>query len=365
MKGRVAGVTLVLCCALPAFAAGRSPSPGGRVWRRLLSRVAAPVSDAEIRAEKLEPVGSLSLRGARPKLMLRDSRGRMYMFKQHNPAHTWMERELFAVAIRRAGGEPTIPVVPLRLEHEGHIVEGMVKPFIDARGELPSDPRRWNAGQRAAVMADHAWAEVTGNYDLKTDQTLLVPVPGVRGGGAVNGDWDLSLTDYLTERPVSRYKAMNAAPPAQNLLYNDFVHGRLELSFRPLRDAVRRIQRIPDQTVVAALQPFLAKAFAGGRAHGPYQKPQELIDAVLRRKASLERTFDKLIRDLRAERRAHEEGRGAFAGLGKLRVELRDARMVAWGKLVQSSLFKRFQQVFRRFVRDLPPESSAFNRGGR
>jgi hypothetical protein len=367
MRSRGTPWVLLLCVVASGLAAARAAAeklaPGNAAWRRAVGRTVAPVSVAEMTRETMVADGPVSLRGARAKLIVRDSQGRKYMFKQHDPAQTWPDREHFAQVLRQAAGEPHAPVAVTRVKlPDGRVVEGTVKPFLASEGELPANPRRWTAGLIAAVLADHAWAEMLGNYDTKTDQSLVIQPAGLRDKAAINIDWDLSLTDYVAARPVSRHKAMNSGPPAHNLLYNAFVHGRLDVDFAPLRDAVGRIQAIPDATVVQAMQPFLTKAFAGGKALGPYRTAAQLVSAVLARKASLGQTFESLIGELEGERAEHAAGTGRYAGLGKVRSETRDARMVAWGRFIQSPAFERFQKMFRHFAGDLPPESPAFTR---
>jgi len=356
----------LLLAALPAAALaqarGKRASPAQLVaLRRGVWKAIGARSEQQIAKAVMKPVAGSKLSGARAKLLVADEHGRRYMFKPTDLSTTWLDREHFAATLRRAAGEPTVPVVRQKVTlPTGEVLEGYVKPFLANQGELAADPRRWSEAQRAVVMADHVWAELLGNYDTKTDQSIVV-APGVRGGpAAVNIDWDLSLADYVTNRPLTRYKAMNSAPPSYNLLYNAYVHGKVDLDFAALYDAAARAQRIPDAEVRRALAPFLAKAFAGGKTYGPYRAPEDLTRAVLARKANLAGDFERLVSGLEVERADFAGHSGRWGGWRRLALYARDGRMVGMGKLVQSSLFKRAMQVFRKFGGDLPPESSAY-----
>jgi len=338
----------------------QAPRSWGPELRQKVGRLVTPRSDAAMRRAKLEVKGKPNARGARVKLTAQDKSGNRYMFKSADPKTTWLDREMFAQTMRRAAGEPTVPIVARSLQLPGgKSVTGYVKPYIKSSGNLAANPKTWSRAQRAVILADHAWAEFLGNYDTKVDQSIVIrPLGGPKT--VVNVDWDLALTDYAVGKPVSRFKAMNSAPPAHNLLYRSFVRGRVPVDFRPLFEAVDRIQAIPDKQVRKALQPFVKKAFAGGKTVGRYKTPEAFVSAVLDRKAGLRRSMKTLVRDVKAERTDRTRNRNVLDHFRRLPANLRDAKMVVVGRFVQSKSFARMQSVFRKFGGELPPESRAF-----
>jgi hypothetical protein len=338
----------------------RAPKSWGPNLRAKVSRLVAPRSDAAMRKASLQVKGKPNARGARVKLTAEDKAGNRYMFKSADPKTTWLDREMFAQNMRRAAGEPSVPIVARSIKLAGgKSVTGYVKPYIKSSGNLPADPRTWSGAQRAVILADHAWAEFLGNYDTKVDQSIVIrPKGGPKT--AVNVDWDLSLTDYAVSKPVSRFKSMNSAPPAHNLLYRSYVRGKVPVDFRPLFEAVDRIQAIPDKEVRKALQPFVKKAFANGKTIGSYKTAEAFVQGVLDRKAGLRKEMRGLVRNLKAERVDRTKHRGVFAHIRRLPANLRDAKMVVVGRFVQSKSFAKMQSVFRKFGGELPPESKAF-----
>jgi hypothetical protein len=191
--------------------------------------------------------------------------------------------------------------VPHAVTVGGEELRGYVKPYVENDGLLGMDPLRWTELQRTAVLVDHAFAEMTGNYDTKPDQYVVV------GDAATNIDWDHALVDHRQrprahEQPLSRHKKQKPSPPAQQLLWWTWVRGELELDVDPLHETAARIAALDEDVVEHALEPFLARAFAGGAGWGPFATRRELVDNVLRRQRALCATFATFVDDVRAER---------------------------------------------------------------
>lgn len=255
---------------------------------------------AAIAGRALRPVDlDKKLTGSNVKFRAEDEQGNSYTFKPFKPWHTGFEQEQFALALRARAGEPYLPVVPQRLTlPTGRTLEGYVKPRLRGTDDLEGAPKSWSKPQRAQLLADAAWAEFLGNYDLKLDQYKTFEVEGVKGKVLLNADWDCALTDYLREpQPLDRYKALKggltaagvvpAAPPAQSLLYEAYVRGKVELDFAPMFDAVSRIEKLSEAEIRAALAPLCARRFEGGQAWGRFETPEDLVQAVLGRQKTL------------------------------------------------------------------------------
>lgn len=307
-----------------------------KAHRQQVLKAVSELSDDEIRALELTPVKAEEmLRGNSVKMVVQDSAGRKYLFKPLGAEASVLETETAAMNLRRAAGEPTVAAVPQKVKlADGTVLEGYVKPFVKNQGNLVGDPTQWTSAQRHQVLADHGWAEFLGNYDTKSDQSVRI------GETSLNVDWDHALSDYATNAPLSRFKSHNPAPPAQNLLYREFVKGKLDLDFRPLFETIDRIQGLPDAEIRAQLKPFVDKAFAGGQAYGPYANPEAFMQAVLARKSTLKTNFTQFVARLQAERdfnlgRAKELPTwGEYVGTA-----VNDAKQEQIGALVDTELF--------------------------
>ncbi len=304
----------------------------------------AVYTDAEIAALKLQPAKAGPLRGNSVKIMAKDpATGRKLLFKPLEAESTVYEIERFAMGMRRAGGEPTVPAVRQKLRTpDGKTLEGYVKPFVDNDGLLQANPKAWTRGEHEAVLADHAWAEFLGNYDTKSDQYVKVP------GSALNVDWDHALSDYANPQALTRFKAHNPAPPAQSMLYQAYVRGEVDLDFSALRETIARIGRIPDAQVKAELQPFLAKAFANGGTWGPYQTAEALTNAVLARKGGLAGKFDAFVVGLQQERAFNLGRSGQVPSWPEyVATQVGDKKIEAIGPLVDTPAFAKGNQLIQ------------------
>jgi hypothetical protein len=304
----------------------------------------AVYSDAEIAALKLEPAKAEALRGNSVKALAKDpATGRKFLFKPMEEGSTAFETERFAMTMRRAANEPTVPAVRQQLKTpDGKVLDGYVKPFVENEGLLKADPKAWTRGEQEAVLGDHAWAEFLGNYDTKSDQYVKMP------GSALNVDWDHALSDYASPQALTRFKAHNPAPPAQAVLYQAYVRGEVDLDFGALRDAAARIAKIPDAQVKAELQPFLAKTFANGGTWGPYQTAEALTNAVLARKHNLVGKFEAFVVGLQQER-AFNLGRGGKPKPWPAYVQtaIEDKKIEAIGPLVDTPAFAKGNQLIQ------------------
>ena len=268
-----------------------------------------------IAGRTLKPVDlDKKLTGSNVKFRAEDEAGNSYTFKPFKPWHSGFQQEQFALALRTKAGEPALPVVPQTLTlPTGRTLEGYVKPRLKDTDDLSGSPAKWSKPQRDQLLADAAWAEFLGNYDLKLDQYKTFKVEGVEGKVLLNADWDCALTDYGHDpQKLDRYKALKggltavglvpAAPPAQALLYEAHVRGKLELDFRPMFDAVGRIEKLSESDIRAALAPLLARRFENGQRWGDFQKPEDVVQAVLVRQATLRRELTGLKEALDEER---------------------------------------------------------------
>lgn len=301
-------------CALPS--SGQRPHEvlGQQIRAGSNSSIADIISEVEKRlsktasaavcGSKLRPVqNSEKLSGVSEKFIVEHSEsGARYVFKtQHSLAGSG-EAELFATALRQGAGWPSVDVAAKRVQVDGSSLTGYIKPFIDNEGELSTNPSEWTKQQRVVVLADAVWAEFLGNYDTKPQQYLKL------GRSALNIDWDHALMDHARnpnahEQPLSRFKRSNFAPPSQSLLYRAFVRGEIDLDFTIFSGALAQISSLSRQDIADAIVPFADSKFQGGRAYGPFENVDALIDNVVARQETLPSRFDALTKDLIQERK--------------------------------------------------------------
>jgi hypothetical protein len=250
------------------------------------------------------------LTGSNVKFRAEDEAGHKVTFKPFQLGSVNFERDEFATTLRREAGEATIALEPQSLTlPNGQTFPGYVKPRFKS-DDMPSDVVQWNSTERAELLADSAWAEFLGNYDLKLDQYKVVDLKD--GKAAVDVDWDCSLLDYLRPQPLDRFKAykagltekglLPAAPTTQSLLFEDYVHGKTDLDFAPMYEAIGRIEQLSEAQIREALAPFAEKQFANGGTFGPFKSADELVGAIVGRQKNLRATFQKFEGSLKEER---------------------------------------------------------------
>jgi hypothetical protein len=271
---------------------------------------------ASIETELLRPLEQDFERAAtKPVVPLTDPTGKRYVLKVAEPA--LVAAEIAAYELRRLGGRPTIPVRRVSVELPGGAVaSGVLKVFLDfdETYQLSNDTREWSELQRAVILREHAWDWFLDNLDTNTSQYALLGVAGF----PLNIDWDRAFANEARSE-LSRFtKYRTALPNARTFLYADYVEGRISLNFSFLRHEARRIHRLSDTAVRAAVEEYAEVRCAGDPA-----RAAAFTAAVIERKRNIEREFEHLIKQLRAEKRLLAEqrhptlARRAF-GLGRI-----------------------------------------------
>jgi hypothetical protein len=261
-------------------------------------------SDAEIERAVLAPVDEKTkLAGITQKMIVEDKNtGRRYVFKQPEEKTQALERELLAMSLRRAAGQPSVAVAAQSVTlSDGKKVDGYVKPFVESQGPLSNDPRQWTEKQKTAVLVDHLWAELTGNYDTKPLQYVVC------GEGALNIDWDHAGKD-LEKNPwaswgvLDRHKGGAIVPAAQRLLLSSYVRGEVTLDTAPLYAALREIEKLTRADFEAAVQPLFDATLAQGKKLGPFESKEQLVAHMQHRQQTLRPRFDEMLRRTNNER---------------------------------------------------------------
>lgn len=274
-------------------------------WRK--NALSGLLGADELATVALEPEqGQVALAaGSRPQHFFRDKDGRRYLFK--TAPDQLIAAELFASGLRARGGRACLPAGRriVNLVDRGPTV-GIVQPLIDHSGErLPLEPRRWSALQIETMLEEHPWEWVVGNLDSHVDQYVLVGPERL----PFNIDWDHSLLD-LDEPSPSRHDRRSAAVfPIRNLLYDDYVAGRLPLDFWGMAMQARRVSRISDAAIDALFDEHYLTLAAGGVVWADAER-RRVREAVLTRKRTCGSVFDVFIEELRAERAAGARARG-------------------------------------------------------
>jgi hypothetical protein len=237
--------------------------------------------------------------GSRPQRFFRDRAGRRYLFKTAPADH--VAAEILVARFRALGGRPRLPVArrTLDLDDRGS-TDGMIQPVIEHAGErLALETSEWSPLQVEAMLDEHPWEWVVGNFDTHVDQYVLVGPERL----PFNIDWDHALMDLEGDAPTRHDRRSAAVFPLRNLLYGDYVAGELSLDFWGMALQARAVSRIPD----AALEKLLDRHVADLEAGGVTWSEEELArvrTAVLARKRSCGRVFDAFIDDVRRERAA-------------------------------------------------------------
>jgi len=257
--------------------------------------------------------------GSRPQQVLRDAQGRRYLFKVAPPEH--IAAELLAYRVRRLGRRLHVPAARRRLELPGMPpATGLLQPLVPVTGALSKDPRQWSELQREAMLREHPWEWLLANLDTHVDQYVLMGEHGV----PVNIDWDHSLLD-LPVTALNRFNRRSATvAPVRNLLYAEYVQGRVDLDFGGQRWQVRRVGDLREDRLQALVQRYCDELAL------PPARSREVVEAVLERQRRIVDDFEAFRRSLRRERRA-------VAGQGPKRPMLERAGA-------------KLQDVWQRFV---------------
>jgi hypothetical protein len=229
--------------------------------------------------------------GSRPQAMVRDQSGRRYMFKLAPPEE--IAAELLAHRLRELGRRLHVPTARRELELPGlGRVIGMLQPKIPVNGCLDPDPRRWSRLQREVMLREHPWEWLVANLDTHIDQYVLVGAHEL----PINIDWDHSLVD-LDQTELTRFNHRSTTvAPIRNLLYSEYVLGRVELDFLGMQLQARKAAELSDAAIIELLDRHADElALSDARR-------LEIREQVLRRKASLVADFDALAASLRHER---------------------------------------------------------------
>src|SRR6185369_6883835 len=154
--------------------------------------------------------------------MIVEGGGKRFLFKPKGQTlifDTLYESDVAAMNLRRAGDEPTIPIVDQRVKMpDGRVIEGYVKPFVEGSKELGTVPGEWTPTQTSQVLVDAAWAEWLGNGDTKPSNTLSFQPEGAPELGGINIDWDLTFIDYKKNIGLSRFKRSWMESTAESFL---------------------------------------------------------------------------------------------------------------------------------------------------
>ena len=276
--------------------------------------------------------------GSRPAAVFRSASGSRYFFKAASDEH--IAAELLACEVRQLGRRPVVPTAARELPLPGAgLVRGMLQPWIEHRGgRLPADPQGWTAIQREVMLREHPWEWLLANLDTHVDQYVLVGAAEV----PLNVDWDHSLTDlHISELDRFTRRSLLVAP-LRNALYDAYVSGLLELEFGGLRREVRRISRLSDYDLSAALARWAKRSGVSAEAYALSRA------RFFQRKKRLARTFGRFLRSLRRERRLRAHPSQSLP-LGE---SLYIAVAQSWQRLVIDTLHDRavvpFLKAYRR-----------------
>jgi hypothetical protein len=296
--------------------------------------------EAELERVALRPIDAAEpSAGSRPQTMLHDESGRRYMFKLA-PAEE-IAAELFAHRVRELGRRLHVPTARRELELPGlGRITGMLQPEIPVLGSLDPDPQRWSTLQREALLREHPWEWLVGNLDTHIDQYVLVGEHEI----PINIDWDHSLID-IDQTTLTRFNRRSATvAPIRNLLYSEYVLGRLKLDFLGMQVQARKAAELPDAAIIELLDRHADELGLEDA------RKLDIRARVLRRKASLVADFDALVESLRHEREDNlGVARTPRTRLARALAHVRDA----WQRFVITVLHSRVLRPALRGYRSL------------
>ncbi len=248
--------------------------------------------EAELESMSLElvPTDEPSA-GSRPQTILCDEAGRRYMFKLAPPEE--IAAELFACRLRTLAGRLCVTTARRTFElPELGRVTGILQPMIPVVGALEPDPLRWTRLQHEQLLREHPWEWLLANLDTHIDQYVLLGEHRL----PINIDWDHSLID-LDQTELTRFNRRSVTiAPIRNLLYSEYVLGRLDLDFFGMSLQARKVAELPDVLLVELLGRHAAELGLDE------ERGRDLTSRMLARKASLVANFDALVESLEHER---------------------------------------------------------------
>jgi hypothetical protein len=247
---------------------------------------------------------------------LRDQSGRLFIFKVK--PHEEVLAESVSSAVRRLGGRFSSSVVPYQMSLGGPFPEkGMLRPLVKSEGVLSADPVAWSPLQREAIMLDQPWNWLLQNPDTHVAQYALFGKEQL----PINIDCDRSFSEP-NDLPVTRFTQKVFLPTtASSLVYDAYVHGRLDLDFSGLEAEVQAIANIDDGKLAAELRRY---AEARWQNEGDRQL---FVIKGLERKERIGEEFQTFISELELER-AHNLGEPS----AKMGLALRVGRRLREGK---------------------------------
>lgn len=169
---------------------------------------------------------------------------------------------------------------------------GLLQPMVDVVGALPRRPEDWSPEQREAMLTEHPWEWLLANLDSHIDQYVLVGDHAL----PVNIDWDHSLVDLATTSLTRFNRRSLTVVPVRNLLYADYVTGRVSLDFYGMQVQAHRIAGMPFGAIERALERWAIEASVAA-AHR-----DGVVAAMRARHARVADDFDAFIDGLRRER---------------------------------------------------------------
>jgi hypothetical protein len=229
--------------------------------------------------------------GSRPQTILRDDAGNRYFFKLAPPE--LVAAELFAHRLRKLDGCLHVPTARRTLDLPGlGPATGMLQPEIPVVGALGPDPQRWSKLQREALLQEHPWEWLLANLDTHVDQYVLVGEHQL----PINIDWDHALVD-LAQTQLTRFNLRSPTiAPIRNLLYSEYVLGRLQLDFFGMQLQARKVAELSSAALTELVDRYADELAL------PDPARLELQAQLRQRKATLVADFDALVESLRHER---------------------------------------------------------------
>lgn len=254
--------------------------------------------------------------------------------------------------------EPNLPLAAVKLPAEDpeEVYLGWLKANIRGDDAPNDDPSSWSRAQVREVLVGAVFCELLGNYDAKTDQWKA------KDGHALNGDLDHALGGYArpSDGDLDRHHqgrrqlklGLPAMPPAQNLVYLQYVRGKLKLDdadFGAMFDAIARVQGLSEAEFKACFEDAAEALCAGDKKHGPFEHAEELLGALEARRDGLHLQFAELVDELKAEKKSREDGTLGLFRRAKLWVK--DKKLELLADYVDGPWMERVNRLSQKLTR--------------
>lgn len=238
--------------------------------------------------------------GHNPVEVVQDQFNALWLAKglfQRNARYRALGDEVGSSVARKAGLN-TPRVFFAEIESEGRMLPGTLQPLVKHSGKrLAEDPLLWTAKQRDQLTASHVVRWLLGDHDGKAANFLVM-----EAGDLVAIDFGNMFRNAGRDE-LSRHYAPNPEPTLYNMMWEEFVKGRIDVNFKAGFEQIARIEAISDKEFVNMLKPYAEARYSlGGVRPRNLPTKESFLEYALKRKQDLRKDLGQFYTGLRRER---------------------------------------------------------------